>query len=73
MADVLAVYQHTARVHVVEPLDQLGERALARSRLADEGEFLAGSYVDRESLEEGTYWVKAYTPGAIGAVKVEIE
>ena len=42
MREIDAVDQHAAALRHVEPLDQLGERALARARGADDADDLAG-------------------------------
>ena len=52
MRHVLPVDQDLAGVQVVEPLDELDERRLARARAADQPDLLARRDLDREVLEE---------------------
>ena len=44
--EIDAVDQHAPALRHVEPLDQLGERALARARRADDADDLAGRHAE---------------------------
>ena len=51
--DRLAVDQDGARLHIVEPLHQHGERRFAGPRGADEADLLPGRDLEREAIQHG--------------------
>src|SRR5262249_58585933 len=51
LANIYAVYQHAAALHVVEARDHVDERGLASAGAADDGCDLAGSRAERDMRE----------------------